>query len=77
MSDEEHKCHCSHVVVVVHDLRRAERFVWIMIVACIGVLVHAAAGAMGSHVSEVTPEGRPGERMGSDHVPKPEPPGAP
>ncbi len=72
MSDEHHTCHCSHVVVVVNDLKRMERLAWIVVVAVVGVLVHWVTGAMGSHVEPTAATGRPDERMGSDRVPRPE-----
>lgn len=68
MTDAEHKCHCSHVVVVVHDLKRAERLVWILIVAVVAALVHMAAGAMGSHVREAPPPSSSSERLFEDRA---------
>lgn len=69
--DHDHKCHCSHVVVVVNDLKRVERLAWIVIVAIVGVLVHRVTGAMGSHESSSVSVGRPGERLAPDRVDEP------
>ncbi len=71
MSDAEHKCHCSHVVVVVNDLKRMERLAWIFVVALVGVLVHWVTGAMGSHVSGAEIHGRQGERLAPDRIEEP------
>jgi len=71
VSDTEHKCHCSHVVVVVNDLKRMERLAWIVVVALVGVLVHRVTNAMGAHEGGAAPVWRQGERLAPDRIDEP------
>lgn len=71
MSDEEHKCHCPHVVVILHDFKRIEKVAWILIVGILAVLGKEAWATMTSHIRDEAPVGRSGERMFPDRADEP------
>lgn len=68
MNDEDHKCHCSHVVVVLHDFKRIEKVAWILIVGILAMLGKEFVSAMKSHIREEAPTSRYDERLAPDRV---------
>lgn len=68
MNDPEHKCHCSHVVVVMHDFKRINWAIGIVFAAVLATMVHEVWAMEKSHVREDAAPGRNGERLFEDRV---------
>ena len=71
MSDEDHRCHCPHVAIILHDFKRIEKVSWMLIAGILAVLGKEAYGVMTSHIRETSAPARDGERLGSDRIEQP------
>lgn len=70
MSDDEHKCHCNHVVVIQTKLGIAQAFIGIATTAAIIGLL-ASVGNLFSLRIKSDAVGRSGERLAPDRVDEP------
>lgn len=68
MDDEEHKCHCHHVVVVLHDFKRINWAIGLLFAASIAIMVKEAWSMERAHIRDDSPPARSGERLFQDRV---------
>ena len=71
MGDEDHKCHCPHVAIIVHDFKRIEKVSWMLIAGILAVLGKEAYGVMTSHIRATSAPAYDGERLAPDRVEEP------
>lgn len=71
MSDENHECHCAHVVVIQTKLTVAQWFIGVLAVAFVSLLV-SQVGSLISLRVRAEPVARSGDRLGADRVPEPQ-----
>lgn len=73
MSDEEHKCHCAHFVVIQTQFKAVSWVLGALIVAVLAVAGTLVAEFISHRMSWSEPS-RDGERLFLDRVSKPDPP---
>lgn len=71
MSEDEHKCHCSHVVILVTDHRRISWAVGLLFALLLGFAFHELTAMDRAHIRASEPMGRDGERLAPDRVEEP------
>lgn len=70
MSEDEHKCHCGHVVVIQTKLSIAQWFIGFALLAAVGGLMSSVGNLFSLRIkSEAV--GRSGERLAPDRVDEP------
>lgn len=71
MSDEEHKCHCAHVTVIVHDFKRINWAIGLVFALVVAWVTHEAISMMSQHIRDDVGPGRSGERLAPDRIEEP------
>lgn len=71
MGDDDHTCHCAHVVVVMHDFKRINWAIALVFATVLVWITHEAISMESSHIRGDAGPGRSGERLAPDRIEEP------